>query len=46
MPCSLTKRFATEPFEPHADTIVKGGRDVHYGHKITLTTGRQSVLSI
>ena len=27
-------------FEPHADIIVKGSRDVEYGHKLNLTTGR------
>ncbi|MGH0218459.1 ISNCY family transposase, partial [Sinorhizobium meliloti] len=27
-------------FEPHADIIVKGSRDVDYGHKLNLTTGR------
>src|SRR5271168_3401883 len=27
-------------FEPHADIIVKGGREVQYGHKLNLTTGR------
>ena len=26
-------------FEPHADIIVKGGREVQYGHKLNLTTG-------
>src|SRR5437588_12240746 len=26
-------------FEPHADIIVKGGRDVQYGHKLNLVTG-------
>jgi IS5 family transposase len=26
-------------FEPHTDIIVKGGRDVHYGHKLTLSSG-------
>ena len=25
-------------FEPHADIIVKGGREVEYGHKLNLTT--------
>src|SRR5271165_872326 len=27
-------------FEPHTDIIVKGGREVEYGHKLNLTTGR------
>jgi IS5 family transposase len=31
-------------FEPHADIIVKGGRDVHYGHKLNLTTGRSGLI--
>jgi IS5 family transposase len=31
-------------FEPHADIIVKGGRDVHYGHKINLVTGRSGLI--
>ncbi len=31
-------------FEPHADIIVKGGRAVHYGHKLNLTTGRSGLI--
>jgi IS5 family transposase len=31
-------------FEPHADIIVKGGRDVHYGHKVNLATGRSGLI--
>jgi IS5 family transposase len=31
-------------FEPHADIIVKGSRDVDYGHKLNLTTGRSGLL--
>jgi IS5 family transposase len=31
-------------FEPHADIIVKGGRDVTYGHKLNLTTGRSGLI--
>jgi IS5 family transposase len=31
-------------FEPHADIIVKGGREVQYGHKINLTTGRTGLI--
>ena len=27
-------------FEPHADIIVKGGRQVQYGHKLNLATGK------
>src|SRR6202007_1881758 len=30
-------------FETHADIIVKGGREVHYGHKLNLTTGRSGL---
>jgi transposase, IS5 family len=31
-------------FEPHADIIVKGGRDVSYGHKLNLVTGRSGLV--
>jgi transposase, IS5 family len=31
-------------FEPHADIIVKGGRDVEYGHKLNLTSGRSGLI--
>lgn len=31
-------------FEPHADIIVKGRRDVEYGHKLNLTTGRSGLI--
>ena len=31
-------------FEPHAEMIVKGGRDVQYGHKLNLTTGRSGLI--
>ena len=31
-------------FEPHADIIVKDGREVQYGHKINLTTGRSGLI--
>jgi IS5 family transposase len=31
-------------FEPHADIIVKGARDVQYGHKLNLTTGRSGLI--
>ena len=31
-------------FEPHADIIVKGGRDVEYGRKLNLTTGRSGLI--
>ena len=31
-------------FEPHANIIVKGGREVQYGHKLNLTTGRSGLI--
>jgi len=31
-------------FEPHADIIVKGGRETQYGHKLNLTTGRSGMI--
>src|SRR5712671_7229511 len=31
-------------FEPHADIIVKGGRDVQYGHKLNLVTGKSGLI--
>ena len=31
-------------FEPHADIIVKGGREVQYGHKINLAIGRSGLI--
>jgi IS5 family transposase len=31
-------------FEPHADIIVKGRRDIEYGHKLNLTTGRSGLV--
>jgi transposase, IS5 family len=31
-------------FEPHADIIVKGSRDVEYGHKLNLTSGRSGLI--
>lgn len=31
-------------FEPHADIIVKGRRDVAYGHKLNLSTGRSGLI--
>ncbi len=34
----------SEMFEPHADIIVKGGREVQYGHKINLATGRSGLI--
>ena len=35
---------AVSLFEPHADIIVKGGREVQYGHKINLATGRSGLI--
>jgi IS5 family transposase len=31
-------------FEPHADIIVKGGRDTQYGHKINLVAGNSGLI--
>ena len=31
-------------FEPHADIIVKGARDVQYGHKLNLVSGRSGLI--
>ena len=31
-------------FEPNADIVVKGGREVEYGHKLNLTTGRSGLI--
>jgi len=31
-------------FEPHADIIVKGSREVEYGHKLNLTSGRSGLI--
>jgi len=31
-------------FEAHADIIVKGKRDVRYGHKLNLSTGRSGLI--
>jgi IS5 family transposase len=31
-------------FEPHADIVVKGSRDVDYGHKLNLTTGKSGLI--
>jgi IS5 family transposase len=31
-------------FETHADIIVKGGREVYYGHKLNLTTGKSGLI--
>ena len=31
-------------FEPHTNIIVKGNRDVHYGHKLTLSSGASGLI--
>ncbi len=31
-------------FEPHSDIIRKGGRDTHYGHKVTLSGGKSGLI--
>ncbi|WP_176592939.1 ISNCY family transposase [Sphingobium sp. EM0848] len=31
-------------FEPHAEIIVKGGRDVQYGHKLNFSTGKSGMI--
>jgi IS5 family transposase len=31
-------------FEPHTDIIVKDRRETHYGHKVTLSTGRSGLV--
>ena len=31
-------------FEPHSDIIVKGGRQVSYGHKLNLASGRSGLI--
>jgi len=31
-------------FEPHTDIILKGGREVEYGHKVTLSTGTSGLV--
>jgi transposase, IS5 family len=31
-------------FEPHADIIVEGSRDVDYGHKLDLTAGKSGLI--
>ena len=31
-------------FEPHADIIVKGGRETQYGHKLNLVSGRSGLI--
>jgi transposase, IS5 family len=31
-------------FEPHADIVLKGGREVQYGHKLNLATGKSGLI--
>lgn len=31
-------------FEPHTDIIVKGSRDIQYGHKLNFSTGRSGMV--
>ena len=31
-------------FEPHTDIIVKGSREVQYGHKLNLSTGKTGMI--
>ena len=31
-------------FEAHTDIIIKGGRDIQYGHKLNLSTGRSGLI--
>ena len=31
-------------FEPHADIIIKGGRQTQYGHKLNLVTGKSGLI--
>lgn len=33
-------------FEPHTDIIVKGKRDVEYGHKINLSTNKHGLITV
>ena len=40
----LSSEKVVSIFEPHSDIIVKGRRDVEYGHKICLTTGASSLV--
>lgn len=32
-------------FETHTDIIIKGARDIEYGHKVCLTTGKSSLVT-
>jgi IS5 family transposase len=31
-------------FEPHTDIIIKGARDIQYGHKLNITTGKSGMV--
>ncbi len=51
--CSIFERYGEEVpacekivsiFEAHTDIIVKGARDVQYGHKLNLSTGRSGLI--
>ena len=42
--CASANEKIVSLFEPHADIIVKGGREVQYGHKLNLTTGRSGLI--
>lgn len=33
-------------FEPHTDIIIKGSRDIDYGHKINLATDKSGLISV
>jgi hypothetical protein len=41
---SQTETATRNPLEPPADISVKGGREVDYGHKLNLTTGRSGLI--
>jgi IS5 family transposase len=41
---SQTETATRNPLEPPADIIVKGGREVEYGRKLNLTTGRSGLI--
>jgi IS5 family transposase len=44
VPTNLTVTVVAHFPEPHADIIVKGSRDVDYGHNLNLTTGRSGLI--
>ena len=31
-------------FEPHTDIIIKGSRDIQYGHKLNLSSGKSGLI--